>query len=241
MPTFLLEVQKISKRFGGFHALREVSLHICLGERFGLIGPNGSGKSTLIGIISGAQVCDGGKVHFEERDITAWPAYKRARLGVARSFQIPKPFRSMTVLDNVSIPLEYATHEKFSHSGVTDEARYILQRVGLASKADMKPGELTQIDLRKLELARALAVKPKLLLLDEVMAGLSSGEVDEILVLLSELNNQGISIMMVEHIMRAVMRFSERVVVLNAGAKIAEGTPEEIVKIKEVERVYLGE
>lgn len=241
MPTPLLEAQKISKHFGGFQALREVSLHIRTGERFGLIGPNGSGKSTLIGIISGAQACNGGKVRFDGRDITTWPAYKRARLGIARSFQIPKPFRSMTVLDNVGIPLEYASHDKSSPSGVADEARYILHRVGLASKIDVKPAELTQIDMRKLELARALAVKPKLLLLDEVMAGLSSGEVDEILALLYELNNQGISIMMVEHIMRAVMRFSERVVVLNAGEKIAEGTPEEIVKIEEVERVYLGE
>ncbi|MCI0530094.1 MAG: ABC transporter ATP-binding protein [Nitrospira sp.] len=241
MSATLLEVQKISKRFGGFHALREVSLHIHTGERFGLIGPNGSGKSTLINIISGTLPCDGGKVHFDGQEITTWPAYQRARLGIARSFQIPKPFRSMTVLDNVCIPLEYASREKSSRSRIVDEARYILQQVGLALKVDAKPGELTQMDLRKLELARALAVKPKLLLLDEVMAGLSSGEVDEILTLLYELNSQGISIMMVEHIMRAVMRFSERVMVLNAGTRIAEGTPGEIAKIKEVEKVYLGE
>ncbi|HWP47686.1 MAG TPA: ABC transporter ATP-binding protein [Candidatus Limnocylindrales bacterium] len=241
MSVPLLEVEKISKRFGGFQALREVSLHIYIGERVGLIGPNGSGKSTLIGIISGLQACDRGKVFFHRQEITTWPAYRRARLGIARSFQIPRPFPSMTVLDNVCIPLEYATHEKSSQSQVVDEAQQILQRVGLISKRNVKSTELTQIDLRRLELARALAIKPKLLLLDEVMAGLSTGEVDELLGLLYELNRQGIAVVMVEHIMRAVMGFSQRVVVLNAGSKIAEGTPEEIVKIEEVERIYLGE
>ncbi len=238
----LLDVQNVSKQFGGFHALTNVSLHVIAGERFGLIGPNGSGKTTLINCVSGALPCDGGKVFFNEQDITTAPGYKRARMGLVRSFQIPKPFVSMTVLENLCIPLEYAAHYKSQHGvDVQSEAREILQLVTLDDKADMTPGGLTQIEMRKLELARALAANPKLLILDEAMAGLSSGEVDEIIEMLFRLNERGITIIMIEHIMRAVMSFSERIAVLDAGEKIAEGTPEEVVNNKAVEKAYLGE
>lgn len=241
MSPPLLRAQNISKRFRGLQALSDVTIEVNLGERFGLIGPNGSGKTTLINIISGALSCDGGKVIFAERDITGLPAYQRARLGVARSFQIPKPFGSMTVLENLSIPLEYAAYFKALKANVRKDAFEILQLIGLEDKAELKPGGLTQIEMRKMELARALAVKPKLLILDEALAGLSSGEVDELLAILRRLNEQGISVIMIEHIMRAVMSFCERIAVLNAGVKIAEGTPEEIINNEEVERAYLGE
>jgi len=241
MAGALLEVEGLSKRFGGFTALNRVSLHVKAGERFGLIGPNGSGKTTLINCVSGALPADGGRILFEGRDITALPAYRRTRLGIVRSFQIPKPFTSMTVLENLGIPLEYAAHAR-SHGGdVASEAMDILNTIGLEAKAHMKPAGLTQIEMRKLELARAMAAKPKLLISDEAMAGLSSGEVDDILTILFRLNEQGITIIMIEHIMRAVMRFSERIVVLDAGDRIAEGTPDEIVKNPAVEKAYLGE
>ena len=238
----LLDIQGVSKRFGGFHALTEVSVHVNAGERFGLIGPNGSGKTTLINCVSGALPCDGGRVVFGGKDITAAPGYKRARMGLVRSFQIPKPFTSMTVLENLCIPLEYAAHYK-SHHGIhiQKEAKEILRLIGLDGKAGEKPGGLTQIEMRKLELARALAAEPKLLILDEAMAGLSSSEVDEIIEMLIDLNERGITIIMIEHIMRAVMSFSERIAVLDAGKKIAEGSPEEVVANPEVERAYLGE
>ncbi|MFQ6671927.1 MAG: ABC transporter ATP-binding protein [Candidatus Tectimicrobiota bacterium] len=231
----------MSKRFGGFHALSDVSLHVRAGERFGLIGPNGSGKTTLINCVSGALPCDGGKVIFNEHNITATPAYKRARMGLVRSFQIPKPFVSMTVLENLCIPLEYTAHYKSHGVDVRSEAEEVLHLAGLDDKADTKPDGLTQIEMRRLELARALAAKPKLLILDEAMAGLSSAEVDEILAILFKLNERGITIIMIEHIMRAVMSFSERIAVLDAGQKIAEGTPEEVMNNKEVEKAYLGE
>jgi branched-chain amino acid transport system ATP-binding protein len=235
----LLEVQSVVKRFGGFTALNRVTLHVKPGERFGLIGPNGSGKTTLINCVSGALHADAGRIVFDGRDITRLPAHRRTRLGVARSFQIPKPFASMTVRDNLGIPLEYAGLGR-GHDGVADVDE-ILRAIGLNAKAHLRPAGLTQIEMRKLELARAMAARPKLLISDEAMAGLSSGEVDDILAILFRLNAQGITIIMIEHIMRAVMRFSERIVVLDAGERIAEGTPEEIVRNPAVEKAYLGE
>ncbi|HEY7364110.1 MAG TPA: ABC transporter ATP-binding protein [Methylomirabilota bacterium] len=234
-----LDVREVTKRFGGFLALNGVSLQIRQGERFGLIGPNGSGKTTLINCISGTLRTDGGRIVFDGADITAFPAYRRTRLGIARSFQIPKPFTSMTVLENLMIPIEYA--RLGHHDGVVDEAMGILAQVGLAAKARVLSRALTQVEMRKLELARAMAARPKLLVSDEAMAGLSSSEVDDILAILLQLNGQGITVVMIEHIMRAVMRFSERIAVLDAGEKIAEGTPDQILGNKTVERAYLGE
>jgi len=234
-----LDVQQVTKRFGGFQALSAVSLSIRQGERFGLIGPNGSGKTTLINCISGTLRADGGRIVFAGQDVTTLPAHRRTRLGIARSFQIPKPFVSMTVLDNLLIPLEYSGHERTD--GAVEHAMSILTLVGLAPKARVRSGALTQIEMRKLELARAMAAGPKLLVSDEAMAGLSASEVDDILAILFELNQRGITIIMIEHIMRAVMRFSERIAVLDAGEKIAEGQPDAILADPRVERAYLGE
>ncbi len=241
MADALLDVQNVSKRFGGFHALTEVSIQVKRGERFGLIGPNGSGKTTLINCVAGALRNDGGRIFFQGRDVTTMPAYQRTRLGIARSFQIPKPFSSMTVLENLCIPLEYAAHAHSHGADLASEAMEILRLIGLDSRAHVRSSGLTQIEMRKLELARAMATRPKLLISDEAMAGLSRAEVDDILAILFRLNEQGITMIMIEHIMRAVMRFSERIVVLDAGEKIAEGTPDEIVSNKAVEKAYLGE
>jgi len=239
MAGALLEVEGLTKRFGGFTALNRVSLHVKAGERFGLIGPNGSGKTTLINCISGTLRSEGGTILFTGHDITGMPAHQRTRLGIVRTFQIPKPFASMTVLGNLRIPIEYAAHRHGADA--VANAMEILELMGLAAKAHVTAAALTQIEMRKLELARALAAKPKLLVADEAMAGLSSGEVDDILTILFRLNERGITIIMIEHIMRAVMRFSERIVVLDAGDRIAEGTPDEIVKNPAVEKAYLGE
>ena len=239
MTTPLLEVDGVIKRFGGFTALNRVTLHVKAGERFGLIGPNGSGKTTLINCVSGSLPADGGRIIFEGHEITGLPAHRRTRLGIVRSFQIPKPFVSMTVLENLDIPLEYAAHRRSDAADA--DAMEILSAIGLESKAHLRPARLSQIEMRKLELARAMAARPKLLISDEAMAGLSSAEVDDILAILFRLNERGITIIMIEHIMRAVMRFSERIVVLDAGERIAEGTPEEIVRNPAVEKAYLGE
>src|SRR3990172_5413824 len=242
MPgLMLLDAQSVTKRFGGFNALTKVSIQVKEGERFGLIGPNGSGKTTLINCISGALRNDGGRIFFGGKEITNAPAHQRTRLGIVRSFQIPKPFTSMTVLENLCIPLEYAAPARSHTADVAAEAMEILQAIGIDSKANVLTTGLTQIEMRKLELARAMAAKPKLLISDEAMAGLSSAEVDDVLTILFRLNEHGITVIMIEHIMRAVMRFSERIAVLDAGEKIAEGTPEEIMRNKEVERAYLGE
>jgi len=237
----VLEVRGVSKRFGGFVALDGIDLDLGAGERLGLIGPNGSGKTTLINCISGTLINETGSIVFEGRDINGLPPYQRARLGVARSFQIPKPFRSMTVLENLRVPLEYAAWGRTEHRRIADEAMEVLELIGLKDRANAASAGLTQVDMRKLELARALAAKPKLLVSDEAMAGLSSAEVDEILEILLALNARGVAVIMIEHIMRAVMGFSQRVVVLDAGRKIADGTPDEILHNPDVERAYLGE
>jgi branched-chain amino acid transport system ATP-binding protein len=234
-----LEVHRLTKRFGGFIALHDVSIQVKPGERFGLIGPNGSGKTTLINCVSGSLPVDGGRILFDGREITGLPAHRRTRLGLVRSFQIPKPFGSMTVLENLDIPLEYAAHERSDAADA--DAMEILRAIGLEAKAHLRPAGLTQIEMRKLELARAMAARPRLLISDEAMAGLSHAEVDDILAILFRLNERGITIIMIEHIMRAVMRFSERIVVLDAGERIAEGTPDEIVRNPDVEKAYLGE
>jgi branched-chain amino acid transport system ATP-binding protein len=240
MPERILEVAGLSKRFGGFVALDAVSLHVDQGERLGLIGPNGSGKTTLINCISGALPCDSGRVLYKGRDVTCLPAHQRVRLGIARSFQIPRPFRSMSVFDNVCVPLVYARPDRDRGRAVHDQALALLELVGLQTRAHVGSADLTQVDLRKLELARALACVPALLVADEAMAGLSSSEVDDILTILLSLKERRVAVIMIEHIMRAVMRFSERVVVLDAGQKIADGTPEQVISDRAVERAYLG-
>jgi len=241
MSDMLLSVTALSKKFGGFAALSDLSLMVRRGERLGIIGPNGSGKTTLINCICGLLRNDAGTIVFDGANITSLAPHQRTRLGVARSFQIPRPFASMTLAENLAVPLEYVTHRRSLHTvDVRGEALAILEQMGLRDKADISSIALTQIDLRKLELARALAARPRLLILDEAMAGLSSLEVDEILEILFALNNRGITIIMVEHIMRAIMRFSQRVVCLDAGCLIADGAPEHIVANPDVRRVYLG-
>jgi len=241
----LLEVTDLGKHFGGFTALDGINLAVAPGERVGLIGPNGSGKSTLVNCLCGTLRNETGSVRFDGKVMDGLPAHQRTRLGMARSFQLPKPFRSMSLADNIRIPLLYTVNvRRGTHlapaelDGRCDE---LLHLVGLAGKARHRPRDLTQVEMRKLELARAMAAEPKLLIADEAMAGLSHSEVDDILALLSVLNERGITIILIEHIMRAVMSFSSRLVVLVAGRKIADGLPQEVTRNPDVVKAYIGE
>ena len=238
MSAPLLGIDKVCKSFGGFAALTDVSIAVAGGERFGLIGPNGSGKTTLINCISGLLRNEAGEIIFNGKQITGLPPYQRTRLGIARSFQVPRPFHSMSVLENLLVPSAYVVHMKDAEGEA--QAIEILKSIGLAGKAGLYANQLSQVELRKLELARAMAARPRLLISDEAMAGLAGNEVDEVLQILFKLNETGITIIMIEHIMQAVMRFSQRVICLDAGRIICEGTPEAIVKNGDVQRAYLG-
>jgi branched-chain amino acid transport system ATP-binding protein len=239
--TALLAAAGLGKRFGGFVALSGIDFEVAAGERLGLIGPNGSGKSTLVNCLCGNLRHDGGAILFAGRPISRLPAYRRTRLGLARSFQLPKPFRSLSLADNLRVALVYGAGVRLPAGAAGERARALLADVGLADKARQLPPDLTQVEMRKLELARAVATAPKLLFADEVMAGLSASEVDEILGVLFRLNERGLAIVLIEHIMRAVMNFSTRLVVLVAGQKIADGAPTEVIANPDVERAYLGE
>ena len=232
--------RSLTKRFGGFVALNAVDLHLDAGERLGLIGPNGSGKTTMINCISGALFCDGGSDHLQGR--RHHPARRPPAHAPRHRAQLPDP-APVPLHDRAAEPADPDGIRR-PHATAAAPARPRRARSSTSSasatRADANSGRLTQVDMRKLELARALAAKPQLLISDEAMAGLSSSEVDEILDILFKLNARGVAVIMIEHIMRAVLRFSERIIVLDAGRKIAEGTPAEIVKDPEVEKAYLG-
>jgi branched-chain amino acid transport system ATP-binding protein len=241
----LLEVTNLGKRFGGFVALDGIDLSVRRGERIGLIGPNGSGKSTLVNCICGTLANDSGTVRFDGALIDRLKTHERTRRGIARSFQLPRPFASLTVAENLLVPLLYTVNARpgirLSAAELAARGADLLQLVGLADKAGQRPRDLTQVEMRKLELARAMAAEPQLLIADESMAGLSQVEVADIVALLIRLNERGVTIIMIEHIMRAVMRFSQRLVVLVSGAKIADGAPDEVIRDPQVERAYLGQ
>jgi branched-chain amino acid transport system ATP-binding protein len=241
----VLEVKNLQKRFGGFTALNDINISVQPGERLGLIGPNGSGKSTFTNCLCGTLKTDGGTIAFSGQPIDALAAHDRARLGIGRSFQLPRPFHSLSLIDNLRIPLEYTVNARggtrLTERDIVARASELLGQFGLGAKASRLPRDLTQVEMRKLELARAMATNPTLLVSDEAMAGLSNSEVDEILVLLLALNGNGVAIIFIEHIMRAVMAFSQRLVVLVAGQKIADGPPKDVIANAQVIGAYLGE
>jgi branched-chain amino acid transport system ATP-binding protein len=241
----LLDVDNVGKRFGGFVALEGISLSVQQGERVGLIGPNGSGKSTLVNCMCGTLHNETGTVQFDGHAMNGLTAHERTHRGMARSFQLPRPFTTLTVTENLRIPLLYTVAARrgahLSEAEIDARCAELTGLVGLADKARKLPRDLTQVEMRKLELARAMAADPKLLIADEAMAGLSSSEVHDIAELLIRLNERGITIIMIEHIMSAVMAFSQRLVVLVSGKKIADGKPDEVVNNPEVVGAYLGQ
>jgi branched-chain amino acid transport system ATP-binding protein len=245
MSAPLLQVEQVGKRFGGFVALDSVDLQVAEGERVGLIGPNGSGKSTLVNCICGTLHNETGDVIFAGESVNGLITHERTRLGLARSFQLPRPFMSLSIAENIRVPLLYTVAARggqhLTHAQLEARCRELLKLVALDGKAAQYPRDLTQVEMRKLELARAVAAEPKLLIADESMAGLSHSEVEDIVSLLIRLNEGGITIIMIEHIMRAVMSFSQRIVVLVSGKKIADGAPDDVIKDKEVVGAYLGQ
>jgi len=243
-PDMQLSVTGLQKRFGGFVALSGVDFHAVRGERIGIIGPNGSGKSTFVNCLTGAMRHDGGEILLNGQNVGNLPAHRRAWKGMVRTFQLPRPFGSLTVAENIYIPLlncDRGGDAAADAGSMPERAMAALKLVGLADKAAVLPKELTQVELRKLELAKTIATEPQLLISDEAMAGLSHSEVDEILALLLEINSRGTTVVMIEHIIRAVTRFSQRLVVFVAGEKIADGAPQAVMALPEVERAYLGQ
>ena len=235
----VLQLQNVGRRFGGLNAVQDVSLTVGAGEILGLIGPNGAGKTTLVNVITGVHRASSGRVLFEGRDIMRLAPYQTARIGLARTFQIVQPFPDLTVRDNV------AAAALFSQKGISPkDAREIaseqLEFVGLQKQADHFANSLTLAMRKRLELAKAVAMKPKLLFLDEVNAGLNSAEVEHALALIRDLANRGITIVLIEHLMQVVMSVCSRVVVLQNGSLIADGSPQEIVNQPEVVAAYLG-
>ena len=236
----LLEVSRISKRFGGLQAVDRLSLTVNEGEILGLIGPNGAGKSTVFNLINGVYPPDSGKVFFAGEDITCGPPYRVAHQGIARAHQIVQPLGGLSVLDNCTVGACFG-REGLGLAAAREVAREVVNTIGLGDRPDMLAGSLTTAGKKRLELARALSSRPRLLLLDEVLAGLNPTETEGMIETVRKIRASGIAILMIEHIMRAVMSLSDRIVVLNLGAKLAEGTPQEVADNPDVITAYLGD
>lgn len=236
--TEILNVKNLTKRFGGILAVNDLDFSVTQREILGIIGPNGAGKTTIFNLITGVYRPDHGTISFQGKDITRMKTYQICRAGIGRTFQIVKFFGDLSVIENVIAAA-------FCHLQQIDEARHealkVLEQVGLSAKKDVMPRSLTIVDKKRLELAKALATRPKLLLLDEIMAGLNPAETDHTIELIKILQDQGYTMIIVEHVMRAMMALSDRILVLNFGEKIAEGTPNEISENPEVIKAYLGE
>jgi branched-chain amino acid transport system ATP-binding protein len=234
----MLSVESVSRQFGGLQALKNVSFSISPGETVGVIGPNGAGKTTLFNIISGLLAPDKGRIYFEDKDITQFKPHQISKQGLIRTFQIVRPFPKMRVAENVLVAALNRINQALEAKEKVNE---VLEFVDLSKKAHLFAEDLNISELKRLELAKALAAQPKLLLLDEVMAGLNSVEQDFMIGLVNKVMKTGISILIIEHVMKAIMSLSHRVIVLNYGSKITEGTPREISTNREVIEAYLGE
>jgi len=236
----LLEVQELQKYFGGLAATRNVDFHINEGEIVGLIGPNGAGKTTLFNLISGALVPDGGTIKFRGREISGLKPHQICRRGIARTFQLVKLFGYMTVFENVFMGFRFGRRSKTNAREADRQTMALLEFVNLAGMEKMLAGDLTMVNQKRLEIARALATGPQLLLLDEVMAGLNPSEVDQAIDLVQKIRARQIPVFMIEHVMKAIMEISDRILALHFGTKIAEGVPREVAADKTVLEVYLG-
>jgi len=237
----ILEGQDVTKYFGGLAAVSNVNFHVDQGEILGLIGPNGAGKTTLFNLISAAFPISSGEIRFKGQKLNGLKPHKICRMGIARTFQEIKVFANMPVLQNVLIGAFFGTPARVSGADATGEAAKALEFVGLSAMSATPINDLTLVNQKRVEVARALATKPELLLLDELMAGLNPTEVSEAMELVTKIRNTGITIFMVEHVMKAIMGICERIIVLHRGEKICEGTPQEIAGNKQVIEIYLGE
>jgi len=237
----ILEGQGVTKNFGGLAAVSNVDFHVGQGEIAGLIGPNGAGKTTLFNLISAAHPLSSGVIRFKGQKLNGLKPHQICRMGVARTFQEIKLFGNMPVFQNVLVGAFFGTPTRISAADAAREANQALEFVGMSAMTATLVQDLTLVNQKRVEVARALATRPELLLLDEMMAGLNTAEVSEAMELVTKIRDKGITIFMVEHVMKAIMGICERVMVLHHGEKIAEGTPQEIVTNKEVIEIYLGE
>jgi branched-chain amino acid transport system ATP-binding protein len=237
----VLETTDLSRHFGGVDAVADVSFSVDEGTVLGVIGPNGAGKTTLINLITGHLKPSRGKVVIDGRDVTGQKPWAIARSRVARTFQIVKPFRNLTVRENVAIGSMFGPEHSASAREAIEQADDALERVGLLEKADLTPGDLSVADARRLELAKALAMRPRLLLLDEVMAGLRPAEIEPALELIRSLRDEGVTVLVVEHVMKAIMAVSDEVLVMHEGTELTRGAPNDVVKDERVIEAYLGE
>ncbi len=236
----LLEARAVTKRFRGLVAVSDLSFRLAGGEILGLIGPNGAGKTTLVSLISGTLLPSAGELRFRGERIDRLPAYRRARLGIGRTFQVMKPFPGLSVLDNVAVGALFGAGGERDRRRAREEARRWVEFTGLGRRLDQRADALGGPDRKRLELAKALAMRPALLLLDEVMAGLNAVEVDEVVALIRKIRAEGVTILVIEHVMKAIRDLSDRVLVLHHGQHIAEGTPDEVLRDARVIEAYLG-
>jgi branched-chain amino acid transport system ATP-binding protein len=234
----LLKLEKLNKKFGGLVVTKDITINVEDGQIFGIIGPNGAGKSTLFNQISGYIRPDSGTITFQGKDITGLPPHSLCKRGIGRTFQIVKPFPSRTVLDNVAVGAFARTSNRHEALEIAEK---IVHQLGLGRRIEVLAKNLTIVDRKRLELAKALATQPKLMLLDEILAGLTPSEVDEAIGMIRNIRDSGVTIVMIEHVMRAVMALCEHVLVINYGQRIADGTPAEVIKHPEVISAYLGE
>ena len=240
MSEAIFHVRDLTKRFRGLTALSEVTFQVAAGEILGLIGPNGAGKTTLISLISGTLYPTAGEIWFQGRRIDKLPAYRRSRLGVGRTFQVMKPFPGLSVLENVAIGALFGSARERNRARAEAKARELCEFTGLSRRIDQRADALGGPDRKRLEFAKALAMQPKLLLLDEVMAGLNSVEVGEVVELIKKIRQTGMTILVIEHVMKAIRSLSDRLLVLHHGQQIAEGAPDQVLSDPRVVEAYLG-
>jgi branched-chain amino acid transport system ATP-binding protein len=239
MPSLILALEQISKRFGAIVVAERVGLQLAEGEALGIIGPNGAGKTTLFGIISGTIAPDSGRVVYAGRDITSLPPAQRCALGIGRSFQIPQPFSGMSVFENLVVAAAFGGGRR--ERDAYESCMAILERCGLLNKANRPAGTLTLLDRKRLELARALASQPAVLLLDEVAGGLTEHECQALIALIAEIRQGGVSIVWIEHVVHALLASVDRLLVLHNGAFIADGDPQAVIRSPQVAEIYMGQ